>query len=171
MKMMIFFFLRKWWFMKKWLFATLGCFVLSQGFSLPAPTLPKMNQVIYYQHAKNAVLSNNTKGLYELTMVGIDDKTLAYESDFKCAETIATEKFFNAWGQYGFIKNPPQVAIIDISKGKSLSFSLKEPRFNLVKKTVSYTVEPLQEIDVSLIGPNWNGIIILFQQVGGLSSD
>ena len=157
--------------MKRVLCTMIGCLALAQGAALPALPAPKINQVIYYQHAKNAVLTNNTKGLYELTMVGIDDKTLAYESDFKCAETIATEKFFNAWGHYGFIKTPPEVAIIDIAKGKSLSFTLKDPRFNLVKKTVTYTAQPLQEIDVSLLGPNWNAIIILFQQVGGLSSE
>lgn len=141
-------------------------FVFAQAMGATAQGGQRINQVIYYQHAKNAVLSNNTKGQYELTIAGIDNKTLVYEGDFKSADVLTTEKFFNNWGHYGFTDKPPYVAIIMISKGNSFSFTLKEPKFNVIKKTVTYLAEPLQEMDVNLIGLNWNAVVMLLQQIG-----
>ncbi|MCF7852975.1 MAG: hypothetical protein K9M07_07025 [Simkaniaceae bacterium] len=130
-----------------------------KGFCVDANAM----QTIYYQHAKNAVLTNNVQGQYILTVVGIDDQTLFYEGSFKSADQMSTEVFFDRWSGNGFTKNPPTVAIVNISKNQSLSLKLKDPKYNGVKRTVHYVVEPQEEIEVSLIESNWGSIVILFQ--------
>ncbi|MDN3505476.1 MAG: hypothetical protein P0S95_07870 [Rhabdochlamydiaceae bacterium] len=141
------------------------CMALSINGLVMASSMSDLSaKTVYYQHASNAVLINNTKGQYVLTMVGVANRTLLYEGSFKSADKMSTEKFFDNWVTYGFNKKSPIVAIVKTRKNKSLSFKLKDPEYNMVKKTVHYIAEPQEEIEVSEIGTNWNEIVILFER-------
>lgn len=122
------------------------------------------NATLYYQHASNAVLINNAKGQYILTLVGVESKTLFFEGGLKVSDQIATEKFYDKWVGYGFRKDPPIVSIIRVEKNKSLSFKLKDPEYNMLKKAIHFVVEPQEEIEVNLIGSNWGEVILLFER-------
>ena len=141
------------------------CIALTlNGLAFATPSVLSNSKTVYYQHANNAVLTNNTKGQYVLSMIGLANRTLLYEGSFKSADKISTEKFFDNWSSYGFHKKLPVVAIIKTSKNKSLSFKLKDPEYNNIKKTVHYIAEPQEEIEVSEIGSNWNEVVILFER-------
>lgn len=135
---------------------TAFCFSLAASIYGEARTL-------YYQQAQNVVLTNNTEGHYLLSVVGLDEKTLLFDSDLTGADSITTVKFFDKWSTYGYDATPPIAAIIN-GKNKSLSFKLKEPQYDMTKRAVHYVVEPQEEIEVSLMNSNWGKVAILFER-------
>ena len=114
---------------------------------------------LYYQHAKNAVLVNNTKGEYLLTMVGLDNEMLKMSGGLANIEKLTAEQFYDHFGAA-----TPKAVIINLAKKKNLTFKLKKPKYNLVKKSVEYSVEPLSPVEVSDLTSNWGDIVILTEE-------